>query len=254
MPVRRVRRIIRRIDPWTVLKVSLVFNAIAALAFVLGSVIFWSVFVNGKPAKPARTDFPPGEDDNQVLIRMINSANAFPVEIVYATPAGALGFFGAIGLNLPRPDMVVTNTRWDLFLPQGPDYRAPGSNMDLLQPGRPVNPEVVAKLALARTADALESYGQPLRINVPQRGIHFAFEKLYATQAPEDPYVRIGYTSASGYRLGEMLGLVGIVLALGARNFRRLTPNLGTGDGNEAMRRSATLELVVGELSFRKAL
>ena len=52
MPVRRVRRIIRRIDPWTVLKVSLVFNAIAALAFVLGSVIFWSVFVNaGQPDK-----------------------------------------------------------------------------------------------------------------------------------------------------------------------------------------------------------
>lgn len=52
MPVRRVRRIIRRIDPWTVLKVSFVFNAIAALAFVLGSVIFWSVFVNaGQPDK-----------------------------------------------------------------------------------------------------------------------------------------------------------------------------------------------------------
>jgi hypothetical protein len=143
---------------------------------------------------------------------MINSTNAFPVEIVYATPVGALSFFGAIDLNLPRPDMVVTNTRWDLFLPQGPDYRAPDSNMDILQSGRPVNPEVAARLALARTADALELYGQPLRINVPQRGIHFSFEKLYATQAPEDPFVRIGYTSASGYRLGELLGLAGIVL------------------------------------------
>ena len=52
MPVRRVRRIIRRIDPWTVLKVSLLFNAIAALDFVLGSVVFWSVFVNaGQPDK-----------------------------------------------------------------------------------------------------------------------------------------------------------------------------------------------------------
>lgn len=44
--VRRVRRVIRKIDPWTVLKVSLVFNAILALAFVLGVVIFWSVIVN----------------------------------------------------------------------------------------------------------------------------------------------------------------------------------------------------------------
>jgi len=172
----------------------------------------WSVFVDGKPAKPARTDSPPGEDGNTVLIRMINSADAFPVEIVYATPASALSFYGAVDFNLPRPDMVVTHTRWDLFLPQGPDYRAPDSNMDVLHSGRPVNPEVAAKLALARTADALESYGQPLRINVPQQGVHFAFEKLYATQAPEDPNVRIGYTSATGHQLGELLGLIGIVL------------------------------------------
>jgi hypothetical protein len=108
--------------------------------------------------------------------------------------------------------MVVTSTRWDLFLPQGPDYRVPDSNMDVVHTARPVNPEIAAKIALARTADALESYGQPLRINVPQRGIHFAFEKLYATQAPEDPHVRIGYTSASGYQFGGLLGLAGIVL------------------------------------------
>jgi hypothetical protein len=46
VPVQRVRRVIRKIDPWTVLKVSFVFNAILALIFVLGTVIFWSVFVN----------------------------------------------------------------------------------------------------------------------------------------------------------------------------------------------------------------
>ena len=52
MAVQRVRRIIRKIDPWTVLKVSLVFNAIMALVFVLGTVIFWSIFVNaGIPEK-----------------------------------------------------------------------------------------------------------------------------------------------------------------------------------------------------------
>jgi hypothetical protein len=46
MAVQRVRRVIRKIDPWTVLKVSLVFNAIMALVFVLGTVIFWAIFVN----------------------------------------------------------------------------------------------------------------------------------------------------------------------------------------------------------------
>ncbi|MEX2279431.1 MAG: DUF3566 domain-containing protein [Acidimicrobiia bacterium] len=41
--VRRVRRIIRKIDAWTVFKVSAVVWAVAALAMVLGLVMFWSV-------------------------------------------------------------------------------------------------------------------------------------------------------------------------------------------------------------------
>lgn len=41
--VRRVRRIIRKIDPWTSLKVSAVVWAVLAVALVLGTVIFWSV-------------------------------------------------------------------------------------------------------------------------------------------------------------------------------------------------------------------
>ncbi len=41
--VRRVRRIIRKIDPWTALKVSALVWAVLAIAIVLGTVIFWSV-------------------------------------------------------------------------------------------------------------------------------------------------------------------------------------------------------------------
>lgn len=43
MAVRRVRRIVRKIDPWTVLKASLIFNAISALVFVLGTWVVWSM-------------------------------------------------------------------------------------------------------------------------------------------------------------------------------------------------------------------
>jgi len=50
--VRRVRRIIRKIDPWTVLKVSAVVWAVLGLAIVLGLVIFWSVVErSGMPHK-----------------------------------------------------------------------------------------------------------------------------------------------------------------------------------------------------------
>lgn len=45
MQVRRVRRIIRKIDPWTVLKVALVFNVISGLVFVLGMWVMWSIAV-----------------------------------------------------------------------------------------------------------------------------------------------------------------------------------------------------------------
>ena len=45
MPVRRVRRIIRKIDPWTVLKVSVVLNTIGAFVWVLGVWVAWSIAV-----------------------------------------------------------------------------------------------------------------------------------------------------------------------------------------------------------------
>ena len=44
--VNRVRRIIRKIDPWTVLKVSFVFNFIISLTIVLGFSILWVLLVN----------------------------------------------------------------------------------------------------------------------------------------------------------------------------------------------------------------
>ena len=64
--VRRVRRIIRKIDPWTALKVSAVVWAVVALAVVLGGVIFWSVLDrSGVPDK--LTDFRSrqGRDPNE---------------------------------------------------------------------------------------------------------------------------------------------------------------------------------------------
>jgi hypothetical protein len=46
MPVHRVRRVIRKVDPWSVLKVALVFNGVMAVVFVLGAIVFWAIFVN----------------------------------------------------------------------------------------------------------------------------------------------------------------------------------------------------------------
>ena len=44
--VNRVRRIIRKIDPWTVLKVTFVLNFVVALTVVLGFCILWVLLIN----------------------------------------------------------------------------------------------------------------------------------------------------------------------------------------------------------------
>ena len=70
-----------------------------------------------------------------ILIKMINSAEGFPVDIVYATPAAGVDHLGTISGRLPRPDMVVTHTAWDVFLPVGPHYLTPDSTMDTVVHG-----------------------------------------------------------------------------------------------------------------------
>ena len=46
MAVRRVRRVLRKIDPWTVLKVSIIFNVIIVMAISIGMAIAWTLLRN----------------------------------------------------------------------------------------------------------------------------------------------------------------------------------------------------------------
>ncbi|MFQ5967446.1 MAG: DUF3566 domain-containing protein [Acidimicrobiia bacterium] len=65
--VRRVRRIVRKIDPWTVLKVSFVLYAVVALAMVLGVVILWAVANN--------VGIPQGLDDVAVRLTLVDEGD-----------------------------------------------------------------------------------------------------------------------------------------------------------------------------------
>jgi len=56
------------------------------------------------------------------------------------------------------------------------------------------------------------------------------------------------FTTSWGRLLLAKLGVVLVVLTIGARNFRVLTPILGTVAGDRAMRRSAVAEFVVAQL------
>lgn len=56
MTVRRVRRIVRKIDPWTVLKAAFVINLVVGLSATLGIWIAWSIAVQrGIPVDIAET-------------------------------------------------------------------------------------------------------------------------------------------------------------------------------------------------------
>lgn len=67
MAVRRVRRVLRKVDPWTVLKVSAVFNAIFVFALGVGLSVGWTLLRNS------------GAPDN--LVDIINDLGIFDEDI-----------------------------------------------------------------------------------------------------------------------------------------------------------------------------
>ena len=143
----------------------------------------------------------------------IHSARGFPVDIVYATPIQDIDGLGKVSSRLPRPDMVVTHSRWDVFLPVGPRYHALDSTMDLILRGVRVDPRTVGAEVLARAADAFPTQmGQPLRITVPTQGVQFTFEKLYANQSSEEAAFSLRYISERGNQLGLLASAAGTLL------------------------------------------
>jgi hypothetical protein len=92
----------------------------------------WSAFVDGKPEKPALAQGE-NEGDRDVLIKIINSTRPFTVHLIYATTGDAIGRLGTIEAVLPNPDILVTQSRWDVFLPEEMTYGQPSTNMDVVE-------------------------------------------------------------------------------------------------------------------------
>ncbi len=88
--VRRVRRVIRKFDPWTVLKVALVLHLVGALAVLIGLLIFWQLL--------QRVGIPEALDDFLALISLIdeeaeffNNGQRFRQVAIYAAVAVGVG-------------------------------------------------------------------------------------------------------------------------------------------------------------------
>jgi hypothetical protein len=69
-----------------------------------------------------------------------------------------------------------------------------------------------AEMSAVDRAATLPEQLQPLQIEVPSSGIHYAFEKLYANRAEEDASFSIPYTSDFGAAFGQTIALLGTAL------------------------------------------
>lgn len=172
----------------------------------------WSAFVDGKPEKPALGDDKKKEGPS-VLIKIINSAQGFPVTLVYQTPVSEIGALGFVTALLPKPDMVVTNTHWDVYVPADVAYGKADTNMTVVKKGIPMSPyamkEEMSRLAGGQGSAAITG---PLQISVPATGILYAFEKLYANQAAEGAYFAVPYASGGGELFVHLVVLLGTAL------------------------------------------
>lgn len=187
----------------------------------------WSVLVDGKAEKPAVSEGKKGYDP-VVLVKIIHSTAGFPVHVVYATSGARLGALGRARGVLPRPDILVTHTHWDVYVPAEMNWAEPSTNLDVLRGGAAVSRHTMTeKLARADGQAGAAQALDPLRISVPSAGLHYAFEKLYANQADAEAWVAIPYASGWGAASGRLLSAAGAVLFwLGVAMFFKLDPRL----------------------------
>ncbi len=172
----------------------------------------WSVFVAGKAEKPALARGETDTEGESILIKILNSTQGFPVDIVYATTTPGLSSFGKIRGSLPRPDVLVTHTHWDAYLPDDLLLARPSTNLDVIESGRRVSGgELGVELETLERAAAVHKTG-PLRMTVPASGVHFAFDKLYANQTEHESRFAVAYISSVGAGAGKFAGLVGTAL------------------------------------------
>ncbi|MCZ7679902.1 MAG: hypothetical protein M5U28_14540 [Sandaracinaceae bacterium] len=160
----------------------------------------WSARVDGRSQQPARET---GSEDDApvVLLNIVSAAEAFPVELVYASPVPTLGAFGRVRGALPELHVVVTRTRWELFLPEGASYGAPETSMTLLEAG-----------PSAGGAWAVDGAPAELALEVPAEGVRYVFTSMYAGRSGEAGALSIPYVSGWGGPLTLLLSALGALL------------------------------------------
>jgi hypothetical protein len=173
----------------------------------------WAASVDGSAEVPAVANGGASDEGGEqtVLINIINSAQGFPVELIYAQRAEPMGFSGTIEAALPRPDMIVTETVWDIYLPDDLRYGEAESTLRVIEEAAPFYQDD-ASLAALGEAPAGAQVEQPLRISVPESGVRFRFSRLYANQGDGPLLASIPYASLESANLAMVLVIFGTAL------------------------------------------
>jgi hypothetical protein len=205
----------------------------------------WSVFVAGKPVKPAK------DKSGTILVPLEKSQMSgenlaqFPVEVVYLDTVSRMSRFGSLVLRLPRTDIPVSSLHWAVYMPLEYAYISFGGDVKESRRSGFFEENMVsvasrksvgassryegydgAQVAQQQVADVYEEMQRtqnkgvlPIKIEVPEQGQLLRFSKLLVTEK-ESPWVSITYY----YRFPKMEGLlrfiffillcVGVILVL----------------------------------------
>lgn len=180
----------------------------------------WSAFVDGRPIKPARATNEGEADEKEAdekeadgyLLKIIHSTRPFVVELIYESPSRPIRGLGTLRATLPRPEILVTHSRWDLYVPDDVRYGQPRSSMEVVTAGSPMSADELDGELSRLEAGAGSQVLEPLRLSVPTAGLHFAFEKLYANRSEELTFVTLPFASGQGRSLGTVASLVAALL------------------------------------------
>lgn len=145
----------------------------------------WSLRVAGTDSTPAIA----ADDPNTILVNLLHSEDGFNVELVYATPASSIGAAGNMKLPLASSDMVTSELRWDVYLPDGYRWLRPRSPLSVI-----AGPERVDSDEIGASLTHVFSQGRGVRM--PTSGYRVSFERLYAGDAQPVPELRMRYARA----------------------------------------------------------
>jgi hypothetical protein len=174
----------------------------------------WSVFVAGKPVKPAK------DKTGNILIPLEKSQlqgetlTQFPVEIVYLDKSVKMGMLGNLKLSLPRTDIPVSTLNWMVYLPLDYLYFNFGGDVQHITEGTTLGGvfgrglQMAEEYSVQKRADKWSAGRQldsaqvfykelesakvkgalPIKVDIPRQGRVYRFNKLLVTEK-ESPWL-----------------------------------------------------------------